>query len=282
MEPNWRSNELKPGYMLGLIRRAISPVLAGAVIGVAIGLLYLGFASPKYRAETVLLLGADASGNDIETLLLDLDTHANLLQSDAIISKVVSSLDVADDFAASNGPLLSFLNIGRNAISRPTLGEVSDLDQVVENADARAAEVTEDAQVAASVSNVRRNLTIRRLTDTRLLSISFSANSAQMSADVANGFAQAYIDHLQALNGRQSEIQTIEREGVLAIDISEEQAAPLLPTPNLFDELKIVSAATPPLRHSAPRVKTTLFVFAILGVLLGTGLATRREWRSRE
>jgi len=282
MEPNWRTNELKPSYVLGLIRRAISPTLAGIALGAAVGVLYLGFASPKYRAEAVLLLGADAQGSgDVETLLLDLDTHVNLLQSDAMIGKVISNLDIADRFAESDGLLVSALNLGRDVLSRPTLGEVRDLDDMVEDADKRAAEVTESADVAASVSGIRRGLLIRHLDDTRLLSISFSAASPEMSAKVANGLAEAYIEHLKALNGRQSEIQTIVRDGVLSIDISQEQVAPLLPTAGVFEELKIVSAATPPLKHSSPRVRSTIFVFAFLGLLLGAGVATRREWRSR-
>ena len=273
MDANWSDDELELRRVFGRARRHIPTVITYALIGLVAGFLYLMVAAPKYTAQTTLLLETRTSeiGN-AQTLFLDLDTHANLIRSDAIIAKVVRQLDLSKSFMPDNGPLLSLLNFARSQLSRPVFGDIPDDE----------GRPTDAAMVFASVPSVRERLDIVRVGETRLLNLTFTSQNPKQAADVANAFAEVYVDHLQRVARRMQEggSTATGQDGVLSIDI--EGGLPLLEidNPGLFDDLRIVSWASVPTSHSWPNVNVILAVFTILGFALGLVASVRREWKN--
>ena len=274
MDANWSDDELELRRVFGRARRHIPTVITYAIIGLVAGFIYLMVAAPKYTAQTTLLLETRTSeiGN-AQTLFLDLDTHANLIRSDAIVAKVVRRLNLSESFMPDNGPLLSALNFARSQLSRPVFGDIPDANGLP----------TDAAMVFASVPNVRSKLDIVRVGETRLLNLTFTSQNPEQAAEVANAFAEVYVDHLQRVALRMQEgrgISSTGEDGVLSIEI--EGGLPLLEidNPGLFDDLRIVSWASVPTSHSWPNVNVILAVFTILGFAIGLVASVRREWKN--
>lgn len=274
MDANWSDDELELRRVFGRARRYLPTLILFTLIGLVTGFMYLMVAAPKYTAETTLLLETRTSeiGN-AQTLFLDLDTHANLIRSDAIVAKVVRRLNLSKNFMPDNGPVLSALNYARAQLSRPVFGDIPDAD----------GQPTDAAMVFASVPKVRDNLVILRVGETRLLNLSFSSQDPEQAAAVANAFAEVYVDHLQRVASRNQigGASASNSEGVLSIEIADE-GLPILEidNPGLFDDLRIVSWASVPTSHSWPNVNVVLAVFSILGFALGLVIALRREWKN--
>lgn len=273
MQANWSDDELELRRVFGRVRRYFPTLIVYALIGLLVGVIYLMVAAPKYTAQSTLLLETRTSeiGN-AQTLFLDLDTHANLIRSDAIIAKVVRGLDLHKSFMPDSGPILTALNFARSKFSQPMFGDIPSSD----------GSTSEAAMVFASVPNVRQNLDIVRVGETRLLNLSFSSSNPQEAADVANAFAEIYIDHLQRVAQRaQNGKGGVANEGVLSIAIAEE-GLPLIEVdnPGLFDDLRVVSWASVPTAHSWPNVNVVLAVFLVLGFATGLVIAVKREWKS--
>lgn len=273
MDANWSDDELDLRQAFGRVRRYLPNLILFTLFGLLAGFLYLMVAAPKYTAQTTLLLETRTSeiGN-AQTLFLDLDTHANLIRSDAIIAKVVDRLSLYETFMPDSGPVLSALNFARQTFSQPVFGDIPGIEGTP----------TDAAMVFASVPGVRKNLDIVRVGETRLLNLSFTSPDPDQAAAVANAFAEIYIDHLQRVARReQSESTGVTEEGVLSIAIGD-GGLPLIEieNPGLFDDLRIVSWASVPTAHSWPNVNVVLAVFSILGFALGLVISVRSEWKS--
>ncbi len=272
MDANWSDDELELRRIFGRARRYFPTLIMFTLVGFIAGFLYLLVAAPKYTAQTTLLLETRTSDiGNAQTLFLDLDTHANLIRSDAIIAKVVRRLNLSDDFMPTSGPMLATLNAARDRLSRPAFGDVPD-----ENG-----RPTDEAMVFASLPNVRNNLDIVRIGETRLLTLSFSSSNPQQAAEVANAFAEIYVEHLQRVSRRPESSNTDNATGVVAVEISD-AGLPILEieNPGLFDDLRVVSWASDPTTHSWPNVNVVLAVFSILGFAAGLLISVRREWKS--
>lgn len=282
MEPIWRQEELELRYVFGRVRRHIASIGLFALAGLVAGFLYLLVAQPRYTAQTNLLLETETGliGN-VETLYLDLDTHANLIRSDVIVAEVVRRLGLheIETFDPKSGKLQRIVNFTRERFSQPLFGEVrtmSDrLDEAQREQDARA----EINQILARVPVVRDNLIVLRLGETRLLRVSFTSGEPELSARIANTVAEVYVDHLQTISGQQmSNDEMVSRAEALGVDLS--TAVPMLPRANagLFDDIRVVSWATVPTTHSTPNIKIVLAIFTVLGFLAGIFYAVRKEW----
>src|SRR5688500_14366352 len=60
-----------------------------------------------------------------------------------------------------------------------------------------AERVVEELELEASPGSLLNNLDVQPVRQTRILVVTYSAQSAQAAADISNGFAEAYIDYRQ-------------------------------------------------------------------------------------
>jgi len=270
METNWRHDELELKRVLGRASRHTRSVLFYILAGLLAGFIYLMVVPPKYTAQTTMLLETQAGqlGN-VETLFLDLDTHANLIQSNAIVAQVVGRYDLSEEFSSNPGTLLSVVNFVRSIVGRGPIGEN------------RFADLDDASKIVAAVPALRESLEISRVGETRLLRLSFTSGRPDLSAKVANAFAEVYGEHLQSVANREQYSERATRIGGLSIDISAE-GLPIAPTanPGLFDDLRVVSWASVPTTHSSPNIQMALALFTFLGFLLGVAMAVKDEWDS--
>lgn len=282
MEPIWRHEELELRYVFGRVRRHISSIILFTVVGLLVGFVYLLFAQPRYTAQTAMLLETETGliGN-VETLFLDLDTHANLVRSDVIVAEVVRrlSLHEVDAFDPKSGLIERMVNFTRDRFSQPLFGEVRTLEERLDEAQRDQISRAEVNQILARVPVLRKNLVVLRLGETRLLRVSFTSNEPELSAQIANTVAEVYIDHLQSISGQQmSSNEMVSRAEALGVDLSAEGT--IFPRSNagLFDDIRVVSWATVPTTHSTPNITIVMGIFMTLGFLAGIFYAVRKEW----
>lgn len=276
MEPDWRQEELELRQLFGRVRRNILSVSLCMGLGVIAGFMYLVLAEPRYTAKAALMLETEtgAFGN-VDTLFLDLDTHANLMRSDTIVAEVVRRLGLEDipGFKSDSGKLERALNYTRERLAQPLLGDVRHLDDILQEAQEREATETEPYRILSSVPKVRKSVGVLRLGKTRLLELSFTSNDPQLSAEVANTFAKVYLDHLKTI--RQSAQLDPENPMAVSYNVADQGAAGAA---GLFDDLSVVSWASVPTTHSTPNIKVVLAAFGLIGLFAGVALAVRKEW----
>ena len=282
MEPIWRQEELELRYVFGRVRRHISSIIMFTAAGLLVGFLYLLVAQPRYTAQTAMLLETETGliGN-VQTLFLDLDTHANLVRSDVIVAEVVRRLGLheIDSFDPKPGKVERVVNFTRDRLSQPLFGEVRSMEERLDEAQRDQISRAEVNQILARVPIVRSNLVVLRLGETRLLRVSYTSNEPELSAKIANTVAEVYIDHLQSISGQQmSNNEMVSRAEALGVDLTAEGA--FLPQSNagLFDDIRVVSWATVPTTHSTPNITIVMGIFTILGFLSGIFFAVRKEW----
>ncbi|MEM9709938.1 MAG: Wzz/FepE/Etk N-terminal domain-containing protein [Pseudomonadota bacterium] len=280
MEPTWNTEKLRLRHMMWQGRLHAPIVIICTALGVLAGFLYLVLAPVMYTAQTTMVLESKTSQfGDVETLFLDMDTHARLIQSDAVIAKVVAQLDLQDEFALQQGAITRGVNQVRASLSRPLYGTQA----VGDNA------APESVRAFSVVPKVRSSLDAIRLGETRLLSLAFTSDDPELSARIVNGFAEAYVDHLASLRDRTSALEAkvnfpaTGESSDLSITAGDD-TVPLIPsdTAGILDDLRIVSWATVPAVHSSPNMGAVLAVCTILGLVIGIGFAARNEWSLRQ
>lgn len=162
-------------------RLLVLAVLAGAlVIGVAVTLL----TTPLYSATATLQIDREAA----RVLNVDdaapreamvqgeefFQTQYGLLRSRSLAERVIEELglDTSDTFLKTMG------------VAMPTAGPGGDVGIAASRVDKRRELV---------LQNVQKNLSVNPVRGSRLVTVSFSSPSPQLSAQVANAFAESFI-----------------------------------------------------------------------------------------
>lgn len=179
----WRDMPPTFNSFVGMIRRQASVVLLCIVVGIVLTMAAIVFARPMYTANVSLYLDADAATDvarsDVATSI-DLDTHAELIRSENNTVAVINNLNLTEvpEFAPERSTI-------RSAILslRDVLGLGSE-------------EAGKADPLLPVIQKVRAGLTVARNGNTRVLNLSFTSRSPELSVKVANGFAQAYIDNI--------------------------------------------------------------------------------------
>jgi succinoglycan biosynthesis transport protein ExoP len=181
-------------------RRQTHVVVMGSILGIAMGFGYLATAVPQYTASALVLLDnkrvrAVQDSYDVMALGFDgasaVDSQSEVLRSDSIVLSVVDKLQLVKDqeFRASRPSLLS-LAISEFwrmlGFSRPAGEEVRAL-------------VDEESERRQVGNMLRGGLGARRLPRTLILEIAYTSPIPSKAAQIANGFANAYLlDQLEA------------------------------------------------------------------------------------
>lgn len=173
------------GRLFGSLRRHWLGMLLFAVAAAALVFLLAAAATPKYRAETRVLIEQretvftrPQAGEPVTPAALDAEaiaSQAEIMASAPILTKVAKDFDLAsrDEFDTSEPSLLDqFLTI---------LGMKAD-----------PIAVTPEEAVLASF---REKLEIYRVENARVIVISFSSEDPRLAAAIPNAIADAYLEN---------------------------------------------------------------------------------------
>lgn len=179
--------------LIAIARRQWRLVAGFAVIFMIIGVAYALTASPKFTAETSVLIERGNSGivtqlsdtggvtvDDESTVLSQLE----IVKSDTIALDVIKKLDLTNnaDFMASENSLLGYVRSLLNI--KAWLGMASE---------------QEDAETIAK-QVLLDSLEVERVGRSYVMNISFTSPSADLAAKIADAYADAYI--VDKLNSR--------------------------------------------------------------------------------
>ncbi len=175
-------------FALGFLRRQYWVIIFTAVLALAASAIYLRITPPVYTAEVKVLFGNPKAQFVQQQSVLAADTPVDspqlesqiqILKSKAIATSVINQLKLADD-PEFKEPGRSWRSIIREWLGGPHRARpVDPMDWLVDNFDKR-------------LSAIRLGLST-------VIEISFSAGSAERSAEIANAIANAYVtDQLNA------------------------------------------------------------------------------------
>jgi polysaccharide biosynthesis transport protein len=175
-------------FALGFLRRQYWVIIFTAVLALAASAIYLRIIPPVYTAEVKVLFGNPKAqfvqqqsvlAADTPVDSAQLESQIQILKSKAIATLVINQLKLADD-PEFKEPGRSWRSIIKEWLGGPHRARpVDPMDWLVDNFDKR-------------LSAVRLGLST-------VIEISFSAGSAERSAEIANAIANAYVtDQLNA------------------------------------------------------------------------------------
>jgi succinoglycan biosynthesis transport protein ExoP len=175
-------------FALGFLRRQYWVIVFAAVLALATSAIYLRITPPVYTAEVKVLFGNPKAQFVQQQSVLAADTPVDspqlesqiqILKSKSIATLVIDQLKLADD-PEFREPGRSWRSIVKEWFGGPHRARpVDPMDWLVDNFDKR--------------------LTAIRLGFSTVIEISFSAGSAERSAEIANAIANAYVtDQLNA------------------------------------------------------------------------------------
>jgi succinoglycan biosynthesis transport protein ExoP len=184
--------------ILAAVRRQLSVVIAGCILGLLLGVGYVVTAVPQFTATAVILLDnrrvrAGQDLYDISPLGLDaaasaVDSQVEVLKSDSVALTVVDKLQLTKDpeFAAPRPGLISSL-----------IGEFKGLIGLSPSDD--LAPPDEELVRRGIANRLRYSVVARRVPRTLVMEIEYKSPDAGKASLIANGFADAYlVDQLNA------------------------------------------------------------------------------------
>ena len=185
--------------IIGAVRRQIWVLVAGAVIGAVIGLIYLFTTVPLYTSSANILIdksqtqavdeAAVASGvfkDDAEML-----SQVELLRSESLARKVVETLNLTENPA--------FMGEGGFSPIASLKSGIKSLFSVFGTSEPEVAPTREEL-VQEAASSLQDGVKVDRVGLTYALSLSYISPDRTLSKQVVDAYADAYID--DQLNAR--------------------------------------------------------------------------------
>jgi len=184
--------------ILAAVRRQLSIVIAGSILGLLLGVGYVVTAVPQFTATAVILLDnrrvrAGQDLYDIAPLGIDasasaVDSQVEVLKSDSVALTVVDKLQLTKDaeFGAPRPGLISSL--------------VAEFQHLIGLSATEDLDPPDEEVVRRGIANrLRYSVQARRVPRTLVMEIEYKSPDAYKAALIANGFADAYlVDQLNA------------------------------------------------------------------------------------
>lgn len=167
-------------FVLGFLRRRYLVIIFTAVLALAASAIYLRITPPTYTAKVRLLFGNPKAQLAQQQSLpaeppadnAQLESQLQILTSKAIATSVINQLKLADD-PEFKGPGRSWRSVVREWLEGAPASPIDPMDRLV--------------------AGFNERLSAIRLGLSTVIEISFSASSAERSAEIANAIAKAYI-----------------------------------------------------------------------------------------
>src|ERR1700733_4137848 len=174
---------------LGIIRRQIFLVLAFAVLGVALGTVYVLKSPPKYTATVTLLADTrkmelvqqptvynEASIQSVGAM----ETQVELLRSDEVALRVIKKLDLSEN--------PRFIESHRQSVIR------SLLHGVAPKYFPELPAMSQDERQSLALAQFDKSLNVSRISVTYAIEIDFESRYPDLAAEIANAVADVYIE----------------------------------------------------------------------------------------
>lgn len=192
--------------LLFILRRNWVYLVLSVLFGIAVSVAYVANTTPIYSASVSISLDTVEAANVRELSGVEnapmtesqVTTELEILRSEAIATKVVDRYNLSRNGAFMAQPrsgLDHFIGAAR-AVSaaaidfiRSQVTDVPPLPDIPEDA-----EETPGQTRAEAIGILQRNVSVQRLRDSRIVTISFRSLSPDMAAGVANAIAETYID----------------------------------------------------------------------------------------
>jgi capsular exopolysaccharide synthesis family protein len=167
--------------------RLIAAITLATVAFATVALIVI---PPKYQATAVVIVDPrQLHVTDTPTVLTGIgadaaavESQVEIITSTALAHKVITAMKLEDD----------------PEFSRPSLwDEISNGLRAVVGGDSGALQRTKDERL---ISNLQKNMTVRRRGQTYVLEINFYAKEAAKAARIANAIAQAYLADQREVN----------------------------------------------------------------------------------
>ena len=216
-------DEIDIGKLLAVLRRNLWLIILATVTGLGLGIAHVSTTTPLYSSQVDLNIGRpsdvdtfqDISGvSGAQVTEATIQTELEVLRSERIAERVVRMLDLHQNstFLAPRRAGLSEITGTirrqiRNTISSSlgwARGLIAD-DEVPDLPAPAPVELTAEELEARAIENtarrVRGGMSVTPVPNSRVVRISFTSTSPQLSARIANAIAEAYIDdQLDATN----------------------------------------------------------------------------------
>jgi polysaccharide biosynthesis transport protein len=173
---------------LGIVRRQIFVVLTFAVLGVALGTIYVLKSPPKYTATVTLLadtrkielvqqptVSDEASIQSVGAM----ETQVELLLSDEVALRVIKELNLSEDPRFVGSHRQSFLGWLLHSVAPGYFDESQAL--------------SEDDRQSLALAQFDKNLTVARVGVSYAIEIDFESRYPDLAAEIANAVADVYI-----------------------------------------------------------------------------------------
>ena len=184
LDVGWRDKPPTFKSFTGMVRRQAAVVMLCVVVSVFLALILIVFSEPLYTANVSLYLDADAADavrSDVATSI-DLDTHAELIRSDDTTATVIKTLNLTEvpGFSPERSKLRSLIGGLQDALGLNLAG-TEEVDPLL-----------------AIITKVRAGLQVARNGNTRVLDLSYTSGSPELSVAIANAFARAHIENISS------------------------------------------------------------------------------------
>ena len=174
---------------LGIVRRQIFLVLALAVLGAALGAIYVLKSPPKYTATVTLLADTrkielvqqptvynEASIQSVGAM----ETQVELLRSDEVALRVIKKLNLSED--------PRFIESHHQSVIRSLLHSVAP-DYFPE-----LPAMSQDERQSLALAQFDKSLNVSRISVTYAIEIDFESRYPDLAAEIANAVADVYIE----------------------------------------------------------------------------------------
>ena len=185
LDVGWRDKPPTFKSFTSMVRRQAAVVMLCVVVSIILALIMIVFAEPLYTANVSLYLDADSAvdavRSDVATSI-DLDTHAELIRSDDTTATVIKTLNLTEvpGFGPESSKLRSLI-VGLQDTLGLNLAGTEEVDPLL-----------------AIITKVRTGLQVARNGNTRVLDLSYTSGSPELSVAIANAFARAHIENISS------------------------------------------------------------------------------------
>ena len=182
LDTGWQDGPTGFSYLLGAFRRNFAILILAPLLMIGAGFAYLITAQHLYTATAYVQVQLD------DAVLTDnyspLETHAELIQSNRIVSLVIEKEGLAQTLTPNPGRLRKIIGDARARLHLDTDDASASNDE------------------SLLVGMVQAGLTVERIGRTAMIAISYTSPLRSRSVNVANAFATIYIDDVSGASDR--------------------------------------------------------------------------------
>lgn len=188
-----------------IVRRQWLIVLTAAILAVGLGAAYVYTATPIYTATVEVVVSgagesaiADIGGANVEAVKDDdVLTYIELMRSDRIIGRALSTIGPEFDFASAQVTTATELKTEILTLTNLLLSGLG-VERVFDTAETGATETDPPLDDAAVIRNIKESVSARRVGRTNVISVSYDDVDPDRAVAIVDAIANSFVeDHSQ-------------------------------------------------------------------------------------